>query len=83
MRYATWTFEIESCERGEVTETHCGEHSDLPIDRKSWRRAQISNQFATVTPHETIIPHAKVGTVYNKQETIVPLTIMIMLDELN
>jgi hypothetical protein len=82
MRYATWSFKIESRER-RVIETLCGENCDLPIYTKSFARVQITNQFATVSPKQTIVVNAKVGTGYNKRETIVPLIVTVAPDELN
>jgi hypothetical protein len=69
MRYPRWTFEIESYERS-AFETLCGENSYCTINTKSFGRAQISNHFATVSPHQTIIANQKVRTVHNKRETI-------------
>jgi hypothetical protein len=69
MRYPRWTFEIESRERRAV-ETLCGENSYGPTNTKSFGRAQISDHFATVSPHHKIIANQKVRTAHNKRETI-------------
>jgi hypothetical protein len=82
LSYARWTFEIESRER-RLIETPRRENSDPPTNTKSFGRAQISNQFATVSPQQAIIPNAKVGTVHNKRKTIVQPTANVALDELN
>jgi hypothetical protein len=71
MRYATWTFEIESRERPVVGETLCSENSDIGTNTKSVGTPQISNQFATVSPHQAIVPDQKVVTVQSKSRMIV------------
>jgi hypothetical protein len=65
MRYARWMFKIDSRERRVVAETLCRENSDLPTNTKSFGIAEISNQFATVSPNQTIVANQKVVAVYN------------------
>jgi hypothetical protein len=55
MRYARWTFEIESCERRVMAETQCRENRYLPTNTKSLGTTHVSNQFATVNPHQTTV----------------------------
>jgi hypothetical protein len=83
IRYTRWTFEIETPKRRATAETLGGEKSDLPINTKSFGTAQISNQFATVSPQQTIIPNQKVAIVYNKWEMSGRWIETLTLDELN
>jgi hypothetical protein len=83
MCYVRWEFEIESLERRTAAETQCLEKSELLTNTKSFGRAQISNQFATVSPQQTIIPNQKVAIVYNKWEMSSRWMETLTLDELN
>jgi hypothetical protein len=81
MCYARWKFKTESCERRAIAETLCGENGYRATNTKSFGRAQISNHFQTVSPHQTTVADQKVFMVYKKWKTFVRWIETFAVDE--
>jgi hypothetical protein len=58
------------------------ENRYLATQTKSTSRAQKSNQFATLGPHQALLDN-KVVTVHNEREMIARMTPVVPLDELD
>jgi hypothetical protein len=80
---ARWALEIESPEAIAVKKTRCRQNCDLSANTKSLGRAQMSNQFATVSQNQAMVSNQKVGTAHNKRETIMKSIETLALDEID
>jgi hypothetical protein len=64
--YTRFRLESESGQCGVSQETSRKESGYVATNTKSWRKALILNQFATVSKEETIVFHTKVIAVWGK-----------------